>query len=143
LKKNPDCAVCGESPTVTALIDYEDFCGMKEVDMSNDVRVLNPTELKARLDRGENIGLIDVREPYEWDMCNLGSYGAKLLPLGEIAERAEEIERSRDVVVYCRSGKRSESAIRHLQSQGFTNLFNLSGGINGWATEVDPDMDTY
>jgi adenylyltransferase/sulfurtransferase len=99
--------------------------------------------LKSRIDAGKKPVLIDVREEYEWDIASLGSYGAKLIPLGEIAERASEIDRNADVVVYCRSGKRSESAIRHLQSQGFTNLMNLRGGINGWASEVDPDMATY
>jgi adenylyltransferase/sulfurtransferase len=74
---------------------------------------------------------------------NLGDLGAKLIPLGEVAERSGEIDRTQDVVLYCRSGKRSESAIKHLQAQGFTNLYNLKGGINGWATAVDPDLGTY
>jgi adenylyltransferase/sulfurtransferase len=146
LRKNEDCPACGANPTITALIDYEDFCGMKGNDMSQDdgsVRELTASELKSRLDSGSPVQLIDVREEYEWDIANLGAHGAKLIPLGEVAERMSEIDRDAEVVVYCRSGKRSESAIRHLQAQGFTNLVNLRGGINAWATEVDPDMGTY
>ena len=147
LKKNESCAICGTAPTITELIDYEDFCGMKGPAMSNEtpagVREVTATELKQRLDAGDQIKLVDVREPYEWDIANLSSLGAQLIPLGEVAERAGEIDRTAEVVVYCRSGKRSESAIRHLQAQGFTNLTNLKGGINGWGTDVDPDMGTY
>jgi adenylyltransferase/sulfurtransferase len=146
LKKNPECPVCGTNPTVTALIDYEDFCGMKGTEMSNDtgaVRELSASELKKKLDEGKPVKLLDVREEYEWDIANLSAYGAKLIPLGEVAERMSEIDRDAEVVVYCRSGKRSESAIRHLQAQGFTNLLNLRGGIISWATDVDKDMGTY
>lgn len=147
LRKNPECVICGDTPTVTALIDYENFCGMKGDDMSSDVpgavREISATELKQRIDAGTKVALIDVREEYEWDIANLADFGARLIPLGDVAERASEIDRDADVVVYCRSGKRSESAIRHLQAQGFTNLLNLRGGINAWATDVDPDMGTY
>jgi sulfur-carrier protein adenylyltransferase/sulfurtransferase len=147
LKKNNDCAICGANPTITSLIDYDDFCGMKGNDMTEgtpgSVRELTAAELKQKIDAGTPLALVDVREEYEWDIVNLGKLGAKLIPLGEVAERAGEIDRTRDVVVYCRSGKRSESAIRHLQAQGFTNLYNLKGGINSWATDVDPSMGTY
>ena len=147
LKKNPDCPACGERPTITALIDYEEFCGLKGSDMSDEtpgsVREMSAAELKQKLDSGKGIKLVDVREEYEWDIANLGRFGAKLIPLGEVAERMSEIDRDTEVVVYCRSGKRSESAIRHLQAQGFTNLTNLRGGINAWATDIDPDMGTY
>ena len=147
LKKNDECPACGTNPTITALIDYEDFCGLKGTDMSTDtpgaVREITASELKRRLDAGDALTLIDVREPYEWDIANLDAYGAKLIPLGDITDRADEIDRSREIIVYCRSGKRSESAVRHLQGQGFENIWNLRGGINSWATEVDPDMGTY
>ncbi len=147
LKKNSDCAMCGTHPTITALIDYDDFCGLKGTDMSSEipggVRELTASDLKQKMDSGAALTLIDVREEYEWDITNLGKLGAKLIPLGEVSERMAEIDKSSDVVVYCRSGKRSESAIRHLQAQGYTNLYNLKGGINGWATDVDPSMGTY
>jgi adenylyltransferase/sulfurtransferase len=146
LRKSPDCPVCGDHPTITSLIDYEDFCGLKGSDMAEGaagIRELSAAELKQRLDAGSAVTLIDVREEYEWDIANLSQFGARLIPLGEVAERSGEIDRDAEVVVYCRSGKRSESAIRHLQAQGYSNLWNLRGGINGWASEVDPDMGTY
>jgi sulfur-carrier protein adenylyltransferase/sulfurtransferase len=104
---------------------------------------ITPTELKQRLDAGERVALIDVREPFEWDIANLGTYGARMIPLGEVLERAGEIERDVDVVLYCRSGSRSSGAVRQLRARGFNRLLNLRGGLVAWAEEVDPEMATY
>ena len=101
------------------------------------------TQLKQRLDTGEPLVLIDVREPFEWDIANLGDYGARMIPLGEVLERAGEIERNEDVVIYCRSGSRSAGAVRQLRARGFERVFNLRGGLIAWAEEVDPTMDIY
>lgn len=110
---------------------------------SEPIAQITATELKARLDAGERVVLIDVREPFEWDIANLGEYGARMIPLGEVVDRAHEIERDVDVVLYCRSGSRSAGAVRQLRARGFDRLFNLRGGIRAWAEDVDPDMATY
>jgi adenylyltransferase/sulfurtransferase len=104
---------------------------------------ITASELKQRLDNGDKLTLIDVREPFEWDIANLGQYGAKLIPLDQVIDRRDEIDRAGDVVVYCRSGSRSASIIRQLRAQGFDNLINLKGGIRGWAEDVDPSLPTY
>jgi sulfur-carrier protein adenylyltransferase/sulfurtransferase len=98
------------------------------------------TELKQRLDAGDAIVLIDVREQYEWDTGNLEQYGARWIPLDEVLDRTDEIDRNADVVLYCRSGSRSAAAVRQLRMLGFERVLNLRGGIQAWADEVDPDM---
>jgi adenylyltransferase/sulfurtransferase len=148
LRKNPECPVCGTHPSITELIDYDVFCGLKGPVMNGSdhpqaIPQITATELKQRLDAGEPITLIDVREPFEWDIANLGSYGARLIPLDQVAERAGEIDRAHDVVLYCRSGARSAGALRQLRAQGFERLWNLKGGINSWAQDVDPSLDSY
>jgi sulfur-carrier protein adenylyltransferase/sulfurtransferase len=104
---------------------------------------ITATELKQRLDAGERVALIDVREPFEWDIANLGDYGARMIPLGEVLERAGEIDRDTDTVLYCRSGSRSAGALRQLRARGYNRLLNLRGGLLAWAEEVDPDMAAY
>jgi sulfur-carrier protein adenylyltransferase/sulfurtransferase len=146
LRKDPACPVCGEHPTVTELIDYDRFCGFSPEQPMNQGQgpaELTPTELKQRLDAGESFTLIDVREPFEWDISNLEPYGARLLPLDEVVERASELDPSQNIVLYCRSGARSAGAIRQLQRQGFEKLWNLKGGINAWADQVDPSLAKY
>jgi len=101
------------------------------------------TDLKARLDAGEPVTIIDVREPHEWEIANLGQHGATLIPLGEVVERSEEIPREGVVVLQCRSGSRSGNAVAYLQQNGWTNLFNLKGGILAWADQVDPTVQKY
>ncbi|HET6765605.1 MAG TPA: rhodanese-like domain-containing protein [Longimicrobiaceae bacterium] len=101
------------------------------------------TDLKARLDAGEPVTIIDVREPHEWEIANLGPYGATLIPLGEVVDRADEFPREGTVVVQCRSGSRSGNVVNYLQQQGWTNLFNLKGGILAWADQVDPTVQKY
>jgi sulfur-carrier protein adenylyltransferase/sulfurtransferase len=146
LRKRDDCAVCGANPTVTGLIDYDEFCGVKGPDMSDHddgLAEITPTELRERLDRGDVITLIDVREPFEWEIANLGEHGARLIPLGELPDRIDEIDKAADIVVYCRSGARSASVARHLLAAGYRRVANLNGGINAWAEALDPDMPTY
>lgn len=151
LQKNPNCPVCSENPTLTELIDYEQFCGVPAHDRSlyhaaaegNAVPSITPEELQARLQRGERLRLVDVREPHEWDISNLGNCGATLIPKNKVLERMGELDTAMETVVYCRSGARSADVIRTLQAHGFKKLLNLEGGINRWAAEVDPSLPSY
>lgn len=150
LRKNPDCPVCGENPTITKLIDYEQFCGMPAHDHSEYATATNggilsitPLELKRRLDDGDDLLILDVREPYEWTISNLGGLGAMLIPMGQIADRLDELDMAREIVVQCRTGSRSAGVIDELQRYGFKKLLNLEGGINRWASEVDPGLPIY
>jgi rhodanese-related sulfurtransferase len=111
--------------------------------MSAEVPEMTVTELKERLDRGEPVTIIDVREPHEWDIANLGAYGARMIPLNQVAARADEIPQEGVVVMQCRSGGRSGRAAEYLQSRGWSNLFNLKGGILAWADQVDPTTEKY
>jgi adenylyltransferase/sulfurtransferase len=143
LKNNPDCPVCGEHRTITKLIDYEAFCGIRGEEapaMTDGISEITATELKARQDRGEKLFILDVREPHEYQICNLNG---KLIPLGELPRRVNELDSSVEMVVHCRSGKRSADAIHFLQTAGFKKLWNLKGGVLAWADEVDPRMPKY
>jgi molybdopterin/thiamine biosynthesis adenylyltransferase/rhodanese-related sulfurtransferase len=143
LKKNPDCAICGNHRTITKLIDYEEFCGIRGEEapaMTDGIPEITATELKARQDRGEKVFILDVREPHEYQICNLNG---KLIPLGELPRRVNELDSSVEMVVHCRSGKRSADAIHFLQTAGFKKLWNLKGGVLAWADEVDPRMPKY
>jgi len=148
LRKDPGCPICGENPTVTGLIDYEEFCGVgrgfeEAAPLQQDaaMREITPKELKEKLDRGDDFQLIDVREPYEWEIGRIP--GAKLIPLGEIGARSGELDRTKEIVLQCRSGKRSAQALETLRAQGFQNLVNLQGGILGWSDDVDPSVPKY
>lgn len=110
---------------------------------NNAIPQITPAELKQRLDAGEKIAIIDVREPFEWDIANLGEFGARLIPLDEVLDRKSEIDPQAESVLLCRSGSRSAGAIRQLRAHGYDNLRNLKGGIRGWAEEIDPSMPTY
>ena len=110
--------------------------------MQNETE-LDVLELKDLLDRGENVTLIDVREPYEWDIGNLGPQGAKLIPLKQLPQRLNEIDRSADIVVYCRTGNRSGRAAEFMRDQGFERVRNLVGGILAWSDDVDPSIPKY
>ncbi|MEX0907103.1 MAG: molybdopterin-synthase adenylyltransferase MoeB [Gemmatimonadota bacterium] len=145
LRRNADCPVCGDHPTITGLIDYDEFCGTGATmnEPQQGVPEITSTELKQRLDRGDPLLLVDVREPFEWDIANLGEYGARLIPLGDVLERADEIDPTAEIVLYCRSGSRSAGALRQLRARGYARVWNLKGGINGWASAVDPNMPTY
>ena len=142
LAKDPDCPLCGKDATITELIDYEEFCGIRgeEEEVPDGVPRIAPADLKARLDR-RDVVLVDVREPHEADIARIP--GAKLIPLGEIARRAAELPQDRDVVLHCRSGVRSAKALQFLQTLGFKRVWNLDGGILAWSDEVDPSVPKY
>jgi molybdopterin/thiamine biosynthesis adenylyltransferase/rhodanese-related sulfurtransferase len=143
LRKNPECPVCGEHPTVTKLIDYVEFCGIRGEEAAapaSTVPEITPRELKSRLDRGDDIYVLDVREPHEYQICNIGGH---LIPLGDLSRRVNELDSSREIVAHCRSGKRSAEAAEFLRKAGFKKLWNLKGGILAWSDEVDPTVPKY
>ena len=143
LRKNPDCPACGTHPTVTKLIDYNQFCGIRGEETPADtsqVPAMEPEELKRRLDRGEDIFILDVREPHEYQICNLDGY---LIPLGDLPNRVNELDSSREIVAHCRSGVRSAKAVSFLQQAGFRKVKNLTGGILAWSDKVDPTVPKY
>ncbi len=142
LRKNPECPVCGTNPTIHELIDYEEFCGIpgKEVPVDVGVPQMDVRELKRKLDAGDDVVLIDVREPHEYEFCNLGGV---LIPLGELAARMHELDAARDTVVYCRTGMRSAQAVEFLQDAGFERIWNLRGGMHAWSDTVDPTVPKY
>jgi sulfur-carrier protein adenylyltransferase/sulfurtransferase len=143
LRKNPNCPVCGEHPTVTKLIDYVEFCGIRGEEAAapaSTVPEITPRELKSRLDRGDDIYVLDVREPHEYQICNIGGH---LIPLGDLSRRVNELDSSREIVAHCRSGKRSAEAAEFLRKAGFKKLWNLKGGILAWSDEVDPKVPKY
>ncbi len=142
LRKNPDCPVCGAHPTVTKLIDYYEFCGIRGQEAQPTVQVpeIEPKELKQRLDRGEDVFILDVREPHEFQICNLNGY---LIPLGDLPKRAHELDSAREIVAHCRSGKRSAEAVDFLRKAGFRKIWNLKGGILAWSDQVDPSLPKY
>ena len=145
LRKNPECPVCGEHPTVTKLIDYQQFCGIvpetkQEQKVKNGIPQITVKELKQRMDAGDDVFLLDVREPYEYQIANLG---AKLIPQNDVPKRLDEIDRQREIVVHCRSGQRSQRIAEYLAQQGYPKVKNLAGGILAWADEIDPKMPKY
>jgi sulfur-carrier protein adenylyltransferase/sulfurtransferase len=159
LRKNPDCPVCGTNPTVTELIDYDQFCGIAKptsvgpLEVARDKAVANASivegipqitveQLKQKLDAKEDIFVLDVREPHEYPIANLG---APLIPVGSIESRISEIaaHKNDEVIIHCRSGARSQKAALALKAAGFTNVSNLTGGILAWAEKIDPSMPKY
>ncbi len=143
LRKNPDCVVCGKHPTVTTLIDYEEFCGLRgqEQPVANTgVPEISVEELKRRLDAKDDLFILDVREPHEYQICNLNGH---LIPLNDLPKRVSELDSSKDMVVHCRSGGRSAKAVEFLQQAGFTKAKNLTGGILAWADRIDPKVPKY
>src|SRR5271170_6237737 len=143
LRKNPDCPLCGKNPTITKLIDYAEFCGIRGEEApapQTYVPEITPRELKARLDRGDDLYILDVREPHEYQICNLGGH---LIPLGDLSKRVNELDGSREIVAHCRTGKRSAEAAEFLQRAGFRKVLNLKGGILAWSDDVDPSVPKY
>jgi len=138
LRKDPQCPVCGEKPTVTELIDYEGFCGVSREPALEPLRELNAVAVAAMRERGEEFLLLDVREPDEWRAAHID--GARLVPLGQLPETLGELAvwKDRTIVVHCRSGARSARACRLLLEHGFEDVWNLTGGIEAWALTVDP-----
>ena len=144
LRRDPECPVCGPNRTITALIDYDAFCGVtppQQKSATPSVPTITVQELKARFDRGEEVYLLDVREPNEYEICRIP--GATLLPLGQVASRAGELDRSREVVVHCKMGGRSAKAVAELLQQGFPRVVNVEGGILAWIDQVDPSQPKY
>jgi adenylyltransferase/sulfurtransferase len=145
LRKNPDCVVCGKHPSVTKLIDYEEFCGLRgqEQPVNNTpagVPEVTVEELKQRLDAKQDLFILDVREPHEYKICNLNGY---LIPLNDLPKRFQELDPGKETVVHCRSGGRSAKAVAFLQQAGFTKVRNLKGGILAWADRIDPKVPKY
>jgi sulfur-carrier protein adenylyltransferase/sulfurtransferase len=144
LRKNPECPVCGEHRTITKLIDYAEFCGIRGEESASPAQTavpeITPRELKSRLDRGDDLFVLDVREPHEFQICNLGGH---LIPLGELSRRVNELDSSREIVAHCRSGKRSAEAVEFLRGAGFRKVLNLKGGILAWSDEVDGSVPKY
>ena len=136
LRRDPQCPVCGDAPTITAPIDYEQFCGI-----AVDVPAISVHDLKRKRDAREAIQLIDVREPFEFEIARID--GAKLIPLGQLADRLHELKQNGQTVVHCHTGMRSAQAVQMLRQTGFTNVYNLEGGIDAWANEIDPAMQKY
>jgi adenylyltransferase/sulfurtransferase len=145
LRKNPECPVCGTNPTVTSLIDYDHFCGIvpeapQEKNLKNGIPQITVKELKARRDAGEDVFLLDVREPYEFQIAQIGG---KLIPQNDVPQRLAEIPRDREIVVQCRSGARSQRIAEFLKQSGYTQVVNLAGGILAWSDEIDPSVQKY
>jgi sulfur-carrier protein adenylyltransferase/sulfurtransferase len=166
LRRNPDCPVCGDEPTVTELIDYDAFCGLPpagaedatgsgvdaaraatEAPAGADSGVapfeIDVVDLKGRLDRGDDLELLDVREPFEWRIGNLEEYGARLIPLHALEERIGELDPAREIVVYCRSGARSADVVHFLRERGYDRARNLRGGVLAWSEAIDPSFPRY
>jgi molybdopterin/thiamine biosynthesis adenylyltransferase/rhodanese-related sulfurtransferase len=146
LRKNPDCPACGTHRSITRLIDYNQFCGIptqhggQQASVYSNIPEITPEELKKKLDCGEDVFVLDVREPHEYQICNLGGY---LIPLGELPKRVHELDTSREIVAHCKMGARSARAVDFLKKAGFTKVRNLSGGITAWADRVDRTMPKY
>ncbi len=139
-KRNQGCDVCGSSPKIVRLIDYERFCGV-ESPLRVSTEEIDPLSLKSYLDHGADLVLLDVREPYEYDFCHLE--GSKLVPLGQLLDRLSELDKTRDIVVYCHTGVRSGRAVEFLKERGFSHVRNLKGGIKAWSEQVDPLIPAY
>jgi len=144
VRKDPACPACG-TREITSLIDYEQFCGVRAAEaepraVAGFVEV-TPRELQSRLARGEELQLIDVREQFEWDIAHID--GARLVPLATLPDVVETLDRSREIVLYCKGGTRSRAAATHLGDAGFPRVSNLTGGILRWQAEVDPTLPRY
>jgi adenylyltransferase/sulfurtransferase len=145
LRRNPECPICGDHRTIHALIDYQQFCGMPNVEapavaveVSGDIE---PVEVKAKLDRKDNFTLIDVREPHEFQICRIP--GSTLIPLGELPKRLGELDPNAEFVMHCKSGVRSGKAVDLMKQNGFRKVRNMKGGILAWSDKVDPSVPKY
>jgi molybdopterin/thiamine biosynthesis adenylyltransferase/rhodanese-related sulfurtransferase/molybdopterin converting factor small subunit len=143
LRRDEDCPVCGKNPTVTELIDYEEFCGIMPEATADELGIpeISVVDFKQRIDRGDDLFILDVREPEEYELVRLPD--TTLMPLGELPRRVSELDSSREIVVHCRTGIRSAKAIEFLQGLGFRKLYNLKGGINAYAQEIDTSLPQY
>jgi len=145
VRRNPQCPLCGDQPTIKQLIDYEQFCGIRGHEESGPQLgsqwETTVDEVKARRERGEEFDILDVRNPEEWQICHID--GAKLIPLGELPARIHELDSAHEMVVHCKSGVRSAKAVNFLREAGFRKIKNVRGGITEWARIIDPSMPTY
>lgn len=145
LRRDPKCPVCGDHPTITELVDYDQFCGIPQAAAEEaaeaPIPAINVKELKRRIDAKEKFVLVDVREKFEYDICHLPD--ARLIPLGELPSRMSELDSADDIVLQCKSGARSAKALKMLREAGFSKLTNLEGGITAWADEIDPSVPKY
>ncbi len=143
LRRNPECPVCGDHPTITKLIDYQEFCGIPQAPAAPAVSEgdIDPVEVKAKIDRKDPFVLIDVREPHEWNIGHIPY--AKLIPLGDLPKRVNELNPADEIVAHCKSGVRSAKAIDFLKQAGFKKLRNMKGGILAWSDKVDPSVPKY
>jgi adenylyltransferase/sulfurtransferase len=145
VRRNPKCPACGDNPTVTKLIDYEQFCGVRGEPAASATGAaggeLSPVDLKRRIDAGEDLFILDVRNPEEFRIGRIP--GSTLIPLPDLPQRAGELDPDREIVVHCKSGARSAKAIHLLRERGFRKLRNLTGGILAWSEKVDPSVPRY
>jgi adenylyltransferase/sulfurtransferase len=146
LRRNPDCPMCGDHRTIHKLIDYHQFCGVPQqpaapVDAAPASGEVDVTELKARMDRGDRFVLVDVREPHEYQICSIP--GSKLIPLGDLPKRVNELNSADEILVHCKSGMRSAKGVDFLRQAGFKKVWNVKGGITAWSDKVDPSVPKY
>jgi molybdopterin/thiamine biosynthesis adenylyltransferase/rhodanese-related sulfurtransferase/molybdopterin converting factor small subunit len=143
LRRDRECPACGEHPTVTKLIDYQEFCGIRPMSTQPAMSegVIDPLEVKKKLDRGDNFVLVDVREPHEYQIARIA--GAKLIPLGELPKRLNELDKGTEIVAHCKMGGRSQQAVDLLKQSGFKNVRNMTGGITAWSDKVDSTVPKY
>jgi adenylyltransferase/sulfurtransferase len=141
LRKDPHCPVCGDSPTIRGLIDYDAACGLAEDTARPAQPAIEVEQLHSRLDGDAPPLLLDVRTREEWAICRIE--GAQLLPAQALPSKIDELDRTREIVVYCHIGKRSAAVVEFLRSRGFSRVLNLAGGINAWSERVDPSMPRY
>jgi len=142
LRRDKECPVCGDRPSVKELIDYQQFCGV--MPMSEPVvssGVIDAVELKEKIDRGDKFVLLDVREPHEYQIAKIP--GSILIPLGDLGKRMGELDKDADIVAQCKSGGRSAKAVDLLKQNGFRNVRNMTGGITAWSEKVDPSVPKY
>ncbi|MCK4774290.1 MAG: molybdopterin-synthase adenylyltransferase MoeB [Candidatus Krumholzibacteria bacterium] len=141
IPRNPDCPVCGDNPTIEKLIDYDEFCGaVASPETASEIPEITPKDLKAKMEADTELVLVDIREPYEHEICDIGG---RLIPMRGIGSRLGDLDRNAATVVYCRIGVRSAEVVRLMLDAGFTQVWNLRGGLHAWATEVDPSLPIY
>jgi adenylyltransferase/sulfurtransferase len=143
LRRDQHCPVCGDHPTVTRLIDYQEFCGVKPVSTQPAPAsgVIDPVEVKKKQDSGEKFLLLDVREPHEYQIARIP--GSTLIPLGQLPARLNELDKNAEIVAHCKMGGRSQQAVDLMKQSGFTNVRNMTGGITAWSDKVDPTVPKY
>ncbi len=145
VRRDPSCPVCGENPSITELIDYDHFCGIPQAKAAEEAELpihqVSVEELKAKLDSGIPFTLLDVREPYEYEIARIP--GSRLIPLGNLASCINELDTADEIYIHCKMGGRSAQALRQLRDYGFTKLYNVEGGISAWSEKIDPSMPKY